>query len=71
MMMKAILMVVCGSLLVSATGCASVYTNIEKTSDNQYLMTRVKQGFFTVSGTLYSCQAAGDTKLKCKEVGAP
>jgi len=38
--------------LLALPGCGSVYTNIEKTADNTYLVTRVKNGFFNVSGTL-------------------
>ena len=57
--------------LSSATGCASLYTNIEKTGDNTYLVTRIKQGFFNVSGTLFACTASSETKMTCKEVGNP
>ncbi len=52
-------------------GCASVYTNIEKDGENTYLVTRVKQGFFTVSGSLYQCQVVSEAKMKCREIAAP
>ena len=51
-------------------GCGSVYTNIEKTGENTYLITRTKQGLVPY-GTLFQCQARGDTQLDCKEVGSP
>ena len=52
-------------------GCASLYTNIEKTGDNTYLVTRVKQGFFNAYGTLFQCTAPREDELQCHEVGAP
>lgn len=57
--------------LLGLNGCASVYTNIEKDGENTYLVTRVKQGFFTFSGNLYQCQLVTETKMKCREVGVP
>ena len=57
--------------LATLGGCASTYTNIEKTGESSYLVTRTKQGFFVTSGTLLQCQPQGDTKLACKEVGNP
>jgi hypothetical protein len=57
--------------LASLAGCASTYSNIEKTGDNTYLITRTKQGFFKTDGSLFQCTAAGETKLNCKEVGTP
>lgn len=60
-----------GLALLGASGCASVYTNIERTGENQYLVTRVEQGFFSVSGTLYRCTAKTPIEMTCQEVGAP
>jgi hypothetical protein len=48
-----------------------VYTNIERTGENQYLVTHVQQGFFSVSGTLYRCTAKTAIEMTCQEVGAP
>jgi hypothetical protein len=56
---------------LSLNGCASVYTNIEKTGDNTYLVTHVKQGFFVVSGNLYQCQVQAETRMKCREIATP
>lgn len=53
-------------------GCAGVYTDIRKVDDNTYILTRTKQGFFHVSGTLYSCSPVGQTAdLKCVELDSP
>ncbi len=71
-MNKLALTVLASALAFStATGCASLYTNIEKTGDNTYLVTRIKQGFFSVSGTLFACTASSETKMTCKEIASP
>lgn len=58
-------------LLVALSGCGSVYTSIAKNTDGTYLVTRNKQGFGMVSGTLLSCTAQSEVKLTCVEVGSP
>ena len=71
-MNKLALTVIASALALSTmTGCATLYTNIEKTGDNTYLVTRIKQGFFNVSGSLFACTASSETKMTCKEVGTP
>jgi hypothetical protein len=53
-------------------GCAAVYTDIRKVDDNNYILTRTKQGFFSVKGTVYSCSPVGQTPdLKCVEIDSP
>jgi hypothetical protein len=48
-------------------GCQATYTSIQPAGEKAYFITRTKQGFFKVSGTLYSCTAEG-TKMTCTEV---
>lgn len=70
--MKAAL--VTGLILValSSVGCQASYTSIRKTADNQYLLTRTKQGPFSVWGDLYSCKASADGgSLNCTHVAEP
>ena len=62
---------VLGVVLLALPGCASVYTNIEKTGPNTYLVTRIKQGFFSVYGDLYVCTAANETNMACEHIGEP
>jgi hypothetical protein len=53
-------------------GCAAVYTDIRKVDDNTYILTRTKQGFFNVRGTVYQCNPVGQTPdLKCVEIDSP
>jgi len=53
-------------------GCAAVYTDIRKVDDNTYIMTRTKQGFFNVKGTVFSCSPVGQSPdLKCVEIDSP
>lgn len=50
-------------------GCAAVYTDIRKVDDNTYIMTRTKQGFFSVKGSVFQCTPVGQTPdLKCVEI---
>ena len=58
-------------VLLALPGCASVYTNIEKTGPNTYLVTRIKQGFFNVNGDLYNCTVANETSMTCEHIGEP
>jgi hypothetical protein len=48
-------------------GCTATYTSIQPAGEKQYFLTRTKNGFFKVSGTLYSCAADGK-KMTCSEV---
>ena len=48
-------------------GCQATYTSIQPAGDKSYFITRTKNGFFKVSGTLYSCTADGK-KMSCTEV---
>ena len=62
-----VLATVCASL-----GCASVYTDIHKVDDNNYFITRTKQGFFSTHGTVYQCQPIGTSgDLRCTEIDTP
>lgn len=59
-------------LAATTTGCAASYTSIRKTGDHEYLLTRTKQGPFTLSGNLYACKASEDGgRLTCAEVAEP
>ncbi|MDB4933407.1 MAG: hypothetical protein JWP87_379 [Labilithrix sp.] len=54
-----------GVVALCATGCASVYTHINKIDDNTYYVARVKNG----QSTLYLCSPIGETAaLRCAEV---
>jgi hypothetical protein len=48
-------------------GCQATYTSIQPAGEKQYYLTKTKQGFFKVSGVLYSCSAEGK-KMTCTEV---
>jgi hypothetical protein len=63
--------VLLGSFAVAAGGCASTYTNIERTGPNTYIVTRVDQGFFSVKGKLFHCEAVAEDHLQCHEIGNP
>ncbi len=51
----------------STLGCQAAYTSIQTAVDKAYSLTRTKNGFFKVSGTLYSCTAEGK-KMSCTEI---
>lgn len=69
-MMRAFTCAVLGVLVFGATGCAAVYTNIEKQEDGSYLVTRTKQGPFKTYGSLFKCAPNGDT-MNCQEIAQP
>ena len=48
-------------------GCQATYTSIQPAGEKAYFITKTQQGFFKVSGTLYSCTAEGN-KMTCTEV---
>jgi hypothetical protein len=62
--MKALLIL---TTLLSSVGCASAYTSIQPAGDNTFFVTKTEQGFFKVSGTLYSCKANGKSMV-CTEI---
>ena len=64
--MKAALVILVGLLL---SGCTSTFTSITPAGENNYYVTRTKNGFFKVSGTLYQCQGQGK-KMICSEVNS-
>jgi hypothetical protein len=61
----------CALAAVTLGGCATTYTSIERNGDKSYLLTRVRQGFFTVSGSLHQCTAESDAKMKCTLIAQP
>ncbi len=62
----------CMIAAVFVGGCAAVYTDIRKVDESTYILTRTKQGFFNVRGTVYSCSPVGQTAdLKCVEIDSP
>ena len=66
--MKSILgLVSVGLLALLSNGCASVYTNIEKVGEGEYLITKTRAGFLNAHGTLYRCTGQG-ASLKCTEI---
>lgn len=48
-------------------GCQATYTSIQPAGEKAYFLTKTKQGFFKVSGELYSCTAEGK-KMTCTEI---
>jgi hypothetical protein len=48
-------------------GCQATYTSIQPAGENAYFLTKTRQGFFKVSGDLYSCTASGK-KMTCTEI---
>jgi hypothetical protein len=53
-------------------GCAAVYTDIRKVDESTYILTRTKQGFFHVKGTVFTCTPVGQSPdLKCTEIDSP
>ena len=70
--MRALVFATACLLAVAATGCQAAYTSIRKTGDREYLLTRTKQGPFSVYGNLYACKASADGGLlTCTEVAEP
>jgi uncharacterized protein YceK len=64
-MSRGLVVAVALALGLSATGCASVYTSINRVDDNTYYVTRVKNN----QGTLFVCSPIGETAaLRCTEV---
>jgi hypothetical protein len=57
-------------LCASVAGCASTYTGIHRNEDGSFYVTRVKQGFLRVSGTLFHCTMQGQ-ELSCNEIDSP
>ena len=52
-------------VVLSATGCVSVYTSISKVDDNTYYVTRVKNN----QSTLFQCSPIGQSAdLRCVEI---
>ena len=52
---------------LTSIGCTSTYTSIQPAGEKAYYLTRTKNGFFKVSGTMYSCTAEGK-KMSCTEI---
>ena len=63
-------LVLAGLLLMSLTGCGSIYTHIYKVDQNTYYITRTKQGFVPY-GTLFRCQTMQNADLNCVEIDTP
>lgn len=49
------------------SGCVSSYTSIMKEDDQNYLITRVDQGVFSVSSELYKCSVNG-SQMTCTQI---
>jgi hypothetical protein len=64
MNMKTLVLLLVG---FSTLGCSATYTSIQPAGEKAYFLTRTKNGFFKVSGTIYSCNAEGK-KMTCTEV---
>ncbi len=50
-----------------ATGCAAFYTGIHKDGPDTYTLTRINQGFWRISGSVYHCKATGSS-MSCTEI---
>ncbi|CAN5813893.1 hypothetical protein BH09MYX1_BH09MYX1_45920 [soil metagenome] len=59
------------ALALASTGCASVYTGIQREADGSYYLTRTKQGPFSAYGTLYRCQVVSAQSMRCAEIDTP
>jgi hypothetical protein len=57
------------AVVVLASGCAGFYTNIEKSADGSYTITKVAQGFWRVRGEVYRCEGAG-TAMTCRKIAS-
>lgn len=52
-------------LALASTGCPSIYSHIHKVDDNNYYLTRIKNG----QSTLFLCSPMGQTAdLRCVEI---
>lgn len=70
-MKRIILTALAFSMLASlGAGCASTYTGIRQVQGNTYMVTRVRQGLFSVSGDLLRCEANGES-MNCTQVATP
>jgi hypothetical protein len=52
---------------LASLGCSATYTSIQPAGEKSYFLTRTKNGFFKISGSIYSCTAEGK-KMTCTEV---
>jgi hypothetical protein len=50
-------------------GCSASYTSIQPAGENAYYVTRTKNNFFKISGTLYHCTGQGK-KMVCTEISS-
>jgi starvation-inducible outer membrane lipoprotein len=53
------------ALALGLSACASTYTSIERQDDGTYVLTRVKQGFFSVGSNVYTCTESS-AGLSCR-----
>lgn len=65
--MKSFVRVASVGLALGLAGCAAIYTSIEPAEDGSFTLTRIDQGFLTVSGAVERCEVSGD-RFRCKEV---
>lgn len=70
-MKRVALLALLAAVGVTSTGCASVYTGIQREADGSYYLTRTKQGPFSAHGTLYRCQVVNPQALRCVEIDTP
>ncbi len=70
--MKSLPRVALIGIALLGTACASFYTSIEKADDGSYTVTRVRQGFWRIYGTVYRCAATTTGRsLNCDEIDSP
>jgi uncharacterized protein YceK len=63
---------ICALAALTLTGCASVYTHIEKKGEKTYLLTRDDTGFlWSHHGSLHECTVVDEAKMKCRKVAEP
>lgn len=64
-MMKRAVFVGCLLAAALASGCATLYTSIEKGDDGSYTVTEVSQGFMRFTSRVYRCEEVDQSSMKC------
>ena len=65
--MKRSLLAITVVLALASTGCPSIYTHITRVDENNYYLTRIKNG----QSTLFLCSPLGQTAdLRCVEIAS-
>jgi hypothetical protein len=69
--MKRLMLAALAVLGLATAGCfPATYSSISRNADGSYLLTRNKNGFFMVYGTVYHCTGSGNA-LQCAKIDEP